>query len=350
MPNNKTRNTIARQWELLKALPARGEGKTVLELLQYLQQNGFDIQRRQVERDLEELSSGFPLNHDDRNHGRRWRWIEHARCSLFGMSRVEALNWQLVGRLLERLLPQTLLQELEPYFKESARILDAQPLKGANSGWHDKIRIVLPALPLQPPPVDRCVMDTLQKALLEDRSLTITHKHPDQPQAKTLTLFPLGLVQRGPVSYLVAQAAGFTDIRLYAVHRITEATLRDEPVIRPAGFTLDSYIDQGVLHTSPAQTLKLVLRADMTMANILRETPLAEDQIIDAPLGETALIRATVQHTWQLEWWLLSMAGQIVVQEPLALRERIRALHLQGLQAYGQDQSAQNADMGGAAG
>jgi len=334
MPNNKTRNTIARQWELLKALPARGEGKTVLELLQHLQQNGYDIQRRQVERDLEDLSTGFPLNHDDRNHGRRWRWIEHARCSLFGMSRVEALNWQLVGKLLERLLPKTLLQELDPYFQESARILDAQPIKGANISWHDKVRIVQPALPLLPPPITPDVMDTLQKALLEDRSLTITHKHPDHPLAKTLTLFPFGLVQRGPVSYLVAQAEGYSDVRLYAVHRISQATLRDEPVMRPEGFTLDSYIDQGVLLTSPVQTLSLVLQADIKMANILRETPMAEDQVIVTQSDTTALIRVTVQHTWQLEWWLLSMAGQIVVQEPLALRERIRELHRQGLEAY----------------
>jgi predicted DNA-binding transcriptional regulator YafY len=334
MPNNKTRNTIARQWELLKALPARGEGKTVLELLQHLQQNGYDIQRRQVERDLEDLSTGFPLNHDDRNHGRRWRWIEHARCSLFGMSRVEALNWQLVGKLLERLLPKTLLQELDPYFQESARILDAQPLKGANISWHDKVRIVQPALPLLPPPITPDVMDSLQKALLEDRSLTITHKHPDHSLAKTLTLFPFGLVQRGPVSYLVAQAEGYSDVRLYAVHRISQATLRDEPVMRPEGFTLDSYIDQGVLLTSPVQTLSLVLQADIKMANILRETPMAEDQVIETQSDTTALIRVTVQHTWQLEWWLLSMAGQIVVQEPLALRERIRELHRQGLEAY----------------
>ena len=334
MPNNKTRNTIARQWELLKALPARGEGKTVLELLQHLQQNGYDIQRRQVERDLEDLSTGFPLNHDDRNHGRRWRWIEHARCSLFGMSRVEALNWQLVGKLLERLLPKTLLQELDPYFQESARILDAQPLKGANISWHDKIRIVQPALPLLPPPIVPNVIDTLQKALLEDRSLTITHKHPDHPLAKTLTLFPFGLVQRGPVSYLVAQAEGYSDIRLYAVHRISQATLRDEPVIRPEGFTLDSYIDQGVLLTSPVQTLSLILQADIKMANILRETPMAEDQVIEATSEESALIRVTVQHTWQLEWWLLSMAGQVTVVKPLELRARIQEQHRQGLESY----------------
>ena len=32
MPSNTTRNTILRQWELLKLLPSRGPGKTATAL------------------------------------------------------------------------------------------------------------------------------------------------------------------------------------------------------------------------------------------------------------------------------------------------------------------------------
>lgn len=334
MPHKTTRHTIARQWELLKALPARGEGKTVQELLQHLQDNGFDIQRRQVERDLEELSACFPLNHDDRNYGRRWRWIDNARCNLFGMSQVEALSWQWVEQLLTRILPDALLQELVPYFHESARILDKSPVKPAMIRWHDKLRIIPASLPLLPPAIPESTFQVLQQALLEERSLTITHKHPSQPLEKSLTLFPLGMIQRGPVTYLVAQAKGYEDIRLYAAHRIVSAALGEEPVIRPIGFTLDDYIAQGVLHDAPPSRIDLTLRVSARMAAILIETPLADNQRMEPDEQGHAVVRATLPQTWQLEWWILSGAGQIQVLEPVSLRERIMARHREALTAY----------------
>lgn len=336
MPHKTTRHTIARQWELLKALPARGDGKTVPELLQHLQDNGFDIQRRQVERDLDELSACFPLNHDDRSYGRRWRWIDNARCNLFGMSQVEALNWQWVEQLLIRILPDALLQELLPYFHESARVLDKSPVKSAMVRWHDKLRIIPASLPLLPPAIPEQIFAVLQQALLEERSLTITHKHPSQPLEKSLTLFPLGMIQRGPVTYLVAQAKGYSDIRLYAAHRIVAAALGEEPVIRPTGFTLDDYIAQGVLHDAPPSQIDLTLRVSARMAAILVETPLADNQRMEPDGQEGVVVRATLPQTWQLEWWILSGAGQVQVLEPLALRERIVARHREALTAHGE--------------
>lgn len=335
MPHNSTRHTIARQWELLKALPARGEGKTVPELLLHLRDNGFDIQRRQVERDLDELSACFPLNHDDRNYGRRWRWIENARCNLFGMSQTEALNWQWVDQMLSRLLPDALLQELRPFFHESARVLEKSPVKPAMVRWHDKLRIIPASLPLLPPAIPEAIFTVLQQALLEERSLTITHKHPSQPLEKSLTLYPLGMIQRGPVTYLVAQAKGYSDVRLYAAHRIVAASVGTEPVTRLAGFTLDDYIAQGILHDAPPSQIDLTLRVSARKAAILSETPLTDNQRMEPDGQGGAVVRATLPQTWQLEWWLLSGADQVQVLAPQELRERIITRHREALAAYG---------------
>ena len=55
MPSNKTRNSLARQWELLKLLPTRTEGKTAKQLAEGLIEAGYEISKRQVERDLLDL-------------------------------------------------------------------------------------------------------------------------------------------------------------------------------------------------------------------------------------------------------------------------------------------------------
>jgi predicted DNA-binding transcriptional regulator YafY len=55
MPTRKTQSTLARQWELLKLLPSRGTGKTAKQLAEALNDAGFKISKRQVERDLADL-------------------------------------------------------------------------------------------------------------------------------------------------------------------------------------------------------------------------------------------------------------------------------------------------------
>lgn len=42
--------------------------------------------------------------------------------------------------------------------------------------------------------------------------------------ASTYHLHPLALVVRGPVTYLVATASDYPDVRLYALHRIQRGT------------------------------------------------------------------------------------------------------------------------------
>jgi predicted DNA-binding transcriptional regulator YafY len=50
---------------------------------------------------------------------------------------------------------------------------------------------------------------------------------------------PLGLVASGPVWYLVAAVDG--DIRTYRVSRVDDATMLEEPVVRPPGFDLAAH-------------------------------------------------------------------------------------------------------------
>ncbi|MEB0070305.1 WYL domain-containing protein, partial [Pseudomonas sp. CCI3.1] len=56
MPSAKARSTLSRQWELLQQLPKSAPGITVSELLIRLNNAGYSIGRRSVERDLNDLS------------------------------------------------------------------------------------------------------------------------------------------------------------------------------------------------------------------------------------------------------------------------------------------------------
>jgi len=87
VPYDKTRRTLARQWELLKLLPTRGVGKTAKELSEALNEAGFKVSKRQVERDLGELLEAFALDCNNASIPYGWRWVGRRIDGTAGASR-----------------------------------------------------------------------------------------------------------------------------------------------------------------------------------------------------------------------------------------------------------------------
>jgi len=78
LPSATTRATLSRQWELLRQLPSRSPGITSAELVARLQDAGFSISKRSIERDLNELSLIFPLERNDKSIPYGWYWAANA--------------------------------------------------------------------------------------------------------------------------------------------------------------------------------------------------------------------------------------------------------------------------------
>lgn len=323
MPAEENKNTLARQWEMLKMLPSRRPGITARELSERLQQEGFTVTKRTVERDLQALSAIFPLSCNDQSTP--WGWYFTPGCSLElpGLSLSEALTLKLVEQHLSRLLPATMMASLANHFAEAGRKLDSMADSAPAARWTEKIRSVQPSQPLLTPEVDEAVLGALQDALLRDHQVTVQYRKAGASENVEYTLNPLALLQRGPVTYLVATAFTYADVRLYAVHRIRAVTGQDTPVLRPEGFDLDTYIRQGGANFGAGETIRLRLRVDARLASYLAEAPLAEGMTLETD-GDTYLVDAQLPDTWQLRWWILSQAEQAEVLAPAALRDYIR--------------------------
>jgi predicted DNA-binding transcriptional regulator YafY len=68
------------------------------------------------------------------------------------------------------------------------------------------------------------------------------------------------------------------------------------------------------------------MRVKPHLAKYLLESPLSGDMVlqIDEP---DVLVTASVGDTWQLKWWLLSMADDLEVVSPTDLRQSIAERH-----------------------
>ena len=333
MPKAKHHDAIKRQWEILRLLPARPPGISVANIIKMLESVGISVTKRTVERDLNALSLFFGLQCNDKKKPYQWHWMKDTGIALPALTLTDALSLKIVEGVVKPLIPRILHETLEARFKEANTKLKEISHKRHDSHWVDKVRHVSPTLSLLPPTINERVLDVIQNALLKNRQLEVRYRSMGSDCAKPRLLNPLALVQRGAVTYLVATAKGSGDVRIYAAHRIEQATLKKEPVVIPQGFSIDEYIRGGALHFGSGKSIRLQAYIDDWLYRILSETPLSDDQKIKTD-DDVYYLTATVEDTWQLFWWLLSLGDGIEVIKPKQLKDRVVAELSRALAQY----------------
>lgn len=326
MPSNATQSIIRRHWDILLLMPTRAPGVTIAELLEKLQGFGYKISKRTLERDLIELEGSFGIYCTDNNiRPYRWHLIPNETMSkLPGVSITDALTLKLVEDTLRPLLPKAILKSLEPRFEQARRRLDnlsrsSQP----GERWIKKIASVPTDLPLQPPELSEKIIDTLQDSLLNELKIDCIYKSATGKKSK-LILNPLALILRGRITYLVSIADGFSEPRLFAVHRFLEAKKLNKPSQTPENFCLKSYIANGAMQFGEKYSDRIKFKAWICadLARQLNETPLGDDMCIKE-IDNELILTSTQLDSWQLRWWILMQGNRLIVKEPAHLREEI---------------------------
>lgn len=321
MPRNSDLNAVSRQWDMLQLLPPKPPGIETKVLQEQLNALGYGVVKRTVERDLNELSIRFPIKCNNKGKPYGWYWNPSVSANLPAITMAEAVSLRLVEDLLKPLLPKAILSGLQAHFNQAQTKLTSQQQDNAMAHWQNKVRHVPPTLPLLPPDIDSEVLDKVQQALLDDQQIEVDYETAHAGKSSRQTLHPLALVQRGPITYLVATAFKYQDVRIYALHRMHNAAANDQPVKRPADFNLDAYIASGAFQFGEG-TLRLKAWISADLADYLRETRLSEDQTLEAE-DDAYQLTATVSDSWQLRWWIRSQGTGIVVLEPVGLRKEV---------------------------
>ncbi len=320
-----TRNTLFRQWHMLLLIPRYPRKTTVRDIRDRLAANGFHTTTRTIQRDLLELSgSMFPIEYDDRSKPYGWSWAkDSAPFHLPSLSVGDAMVLQMVEKHLRGLLPESSLETLAPYFRAAEKQIEAALGKRRHQ-WLDLVRVVPPTQPLIPPEVSPAARTEVYEALLGGSQVRIKYLTRGKAKPAEYDVNPLAIVQRGPITYVVATIFKYTDIRLLALHRIKSATRIDREAQRPPGFDLDKYLHEGHLDFGSGRKVKLRLRFYEGAGDHLYESPLSADQKINDIGDGTVEVTATVPHTPQLEWWIPGFCNEVEVLSPVALRSTLR--------------------------
>jgi predicted DNA-binding transcriptional regulator YafY len=318
-----------RQLQMLQLIPRSPAQITVQALTDALKGLGFIVSSRTVQRDLNEISNIMPLECNDHSKPYGWIWSRQGRTQLPLMSLQEALSLHFVHKHLLQVLPPTMLEDLEPLFVQANQTIENLGNKSQVTHWVNSVIIEPPTQPRIPPQVSKEVQETVYQAVFEQKQLEVEYQTVNSSQPKHLLLHPLGLIQRGVMTYLGATVREYEDVRLFALHRITAATIKPLDNANPQNKrSWKSYLETGAagFGTNIPTKIKLGAWIDKKLAQYLTESPLGKDQEIK-PLDdgqEGYKLSVSVNNTWQLRWWILSHGTQIVVKSPHFLRENIK--------------------------
>ncbi len=328
-----------RHFLILQSLPRLPQKIDIERISKQLSAAGHEVDIRTVQRDLNKLSETYPIVSDSAKPA-GWSWTRDAiMMNLPALDPHAALALQLAHSYLERLLPSTTLDHLEPQFRLAAETLD----KHGNGlrKWPDKIRVLPRGPALAAPKVNPEAQSGLYDALLKEKRVRIHYRKSLAEESNEYELNPLGLIVRDRVSYLIATAGDSLDVKQYALHRMEAAEILDTPVICPKGFDIDAFIRQGEMAFATGRNIHLRFALASLAARQLRECPLAPDQtIIEAETEDDyPIIEATVQDSMELRWWLQSFGDEAEILEPSDLREDFRNV-ANNLASYYADESA----------
>lgn len=293
---------------------------------------GFSQTRRTLERDLQELAD----TGDVLVSGLKPRQYARPANSPLTLNRplapTEAVVLQLAEAHLRRLLPAHMNAVFGDLFKQARASLQQSGLTWADgqarmplARWADLVKAEPEWLPRIVPSVPAAVDEAVSEALLRRRQLSLRYRKRKATEEKDAVVSPLGLVQRGPITFLVVAHRADRDPYLLALHRIAQARVLPEHAVEPAGFKLADWLNTGQMQFRVQGQIKLVLAITEVALNGLQEAPLALGQTITPMDDGRHRLTATLSHSLQLEWWLLGMADAVEVLSPKALRTTIAA-------------------------
>ena len=315
-------STIHRQLQMLALLP-NGTKVTTEELQRQLSDNGFEVDVRTIQRDLNVLEDMlmFAVEKDVRSRPYRWGLRKGVILDFPAMTSTLAITFLLAQRHLQNVMSPGLLLQMQPYFDLAEKCLSKAGDKSSRR-WLEKVAILPRSLHLIPAEVDADIHATLMRGLLEEKRLEVSYKAIGK-EMREYVLNPLALVVRGSTSYLVATVEPHEDPRHFALHRFEAAKVLPKAVSTPPGFNLQRHLHEERAFEMPVQEelIQLVALFEAGQIGHLHETRLSEDQTIELQDDEREKLSATVKDSMELRWWLLGFADGVEVLEPVALRD-----------------------------
>ena len=308
---------LARQWKIIQSLISSRQGKSVSDMAQALH-----CHRRTVYRDLEALqAAGFPV-YTDRVEGRnRWSLLDTAKHSIpipFSLPELMALYF---SRGMMKVLKDTVFYDsLESLFDKIKTTLPAEYLQYLGQ--------IENSLEVSAKPYKNYgrILETIEKisdAAINKKQIEIAYYTMSRKSQTRRKIAPYKIWFFDGTFYLIANCGLREDIRIFALDRIKELEITDEPFETPEDFNIDEFMRSsfGVFHGEPVR-VRIWFAADI--AEYIGEKVWHNSQRLEPQKDGSIIFEAEVAGIEEIKYWVLKWGAKARVLAPESLREEIR--------------------------
>jgi predicted DNA-binding transcriptional regulator YafY len=289
-----------------------------------INQEGFDVSLRTVERDLAELPNIFPQYFTVIDRTKPWGYklpLNAKKTS--GMSPAEAVCLQLAFDYLNPLLPNKSLDPMTPYLKEAEAVLN---MISANKmkNWKKKVLTLNEGFQLTQAKVSSEILSNIHQALWDGKMIKVKYTSKYKKDSSSYELNPGGLVYRGRISYLICSFDNDRDKPIYLpLHRFEEVTVGEKPSALE-GKDVKNLV-KGLLGFQVAkEKIKIKLKFSQMAGGHLYETPISSSQKIKLSKEGYIIVEDKVEDDMELRFWIQGFADRVEVLGPKKLREEFK--------------------------
>lgn len=317
-------DTLFRYIALLQLIPRAPQFKATSTLQIQLEERGFSVELRSIQRYLDRLATSFPILCNKKEKPYRWSFDPAFKSNLPAMDTPTALTLVMAEEHLTGLLPKVAVDQLVTQFQTARKHLESLA-ENRLAGWAGRVRAIPNGKALIPAQIAPQTWKLVTDALLSHYPIEVSYLSRHRNEPREYVLHPQGLVTRHSATYLLAMVNDYEDIRQFALHRIQSMAISSQAYRAKTGFNLDDYIAEGAFGYPVEEggvQLKAHIRSDI--ARVLSETPVSHQQQIQNTEDDNwKLLQAEVPNDQQTQWWLQGFGADVDVLEPSHWREVI---------------------------
>jgi predicted DNA-binding transcriptional regulator YafY len=169
------------------------------------------------------------------------------------------------------------------------------------------------------------IFDALAKATAQRRQLELTYRKAGNRDGEVRLIDPYHLANINGEWYLFAYDHARKDIRTFVPARVQTVRQTGKSFVRPQKFSLEKRLrDSFGVHSGEGQ-FEIVLRFNARVADYVREKKWHESQEQRELKGGGVELRLKLSSLVEVQRWVLSWGGDVVVVKPPQLREVVQA-------------------------
>jgi predicted DNA-binding transcriptional regulator YafY len=338
MPKEERNQQVTRIYAVLALLETHPEGLQAKELWSNLELQGHKVSKRTVYRDLEALeAAGFPVVRQGEGSAELWKIDSGAKVGRYlTLSARELLGLYFARGLFSPLRGSSIYPDLEAVFEKLEKYL------GTTARAH--LEEISKEISFQPKVYESQnlsneVVETVRAAITEGHVLKCVYWSAHRGVSGVRRLGPHSMLYSKGALYLIAEDLESSEIKLFALSRLSSPELCDEaysaPQVDPSEWLSNSI---GVFRTAGSEPVQVKIRFSGELAPYIQDRIWHPTQRLAAVDGGAIELELRVSITPELVRWITGFGSAAVVMKPEELKSEVRAELEAALERY--DRSA----------